>query len=87
MYLGHPAGLGSLTDPKLTANETLALASLAGGLVGTLGLYFFATGRTKEAYMIGVASGIVGAFVGAAKILRGHEHDNEPIPHMGVPQF
>ena len=86
MYV-YTGGLGSLQDPKLTENELLALASLVGGLVSALGLYLFATGRTKEAYMIGVASGVTGAFIGAAKLMHGYEHVNEPIPHMGVPEF
>lgn len=80
MYAVHPPqGLGALSP--LTTDEALALASLVGGLVGTLGLYFFATGRAREAYMIGIATGVTGAFVGAAKLLRGHPADDStPLP-------
>ena len=57
-------------EPILTEQELLALGVLLGGLASTLGVYFFATGRTREAAMIGVATGVTGAFISAARFLR-----------------
>lgn len=55
--------------PKLTVDEWLAVTAVVGGLGSALGLYLFATGREKEAYALGIAGAIGGAFVGAAKLL------------------
>ena len=63
------APLGALAFPRLTWEESLALTAVLGGLGSALGLYLFATGREKEAYALGIAGAIGGAFIGAAKLL------------------
>ena len=64
--LGY-AGLGS--TPRITMSEGIALATLLGGLTSAFGLWLLATGHQREAYAIGIAASITGAFVGAAKLL------------------
>lgn len=62
-----PRQLGALSP--LQRDEFLALGVLATGLVAATGIWLFASGRRTEAYALGVASAISGAFVGAAKVL------------------
>lgn len=67
----EPVAATSLGRIDLTQEEWLAFGALAGGLVSSLGIYFFATGRQKEAYAIGIAASVVSAVLGAARLMGG----------------
>lgn len=77
--LPPPAGLGQtplLTPairprrrPRLTYARWLALGAFAGGMVGVFTSYLAYTGRQHSAAALGIASGMVGAIVGAAQVL------------------
>lgn len=46
-----------------------AIAVVGGGLLSALSLVSFATGYTKQAYMLGIAGALTGAVLGASRIL------------------
>lgn len=64
---GDLYNLGAL--PKPNRDESMALVALAGGLAGTLTLFLYAVGKQREAAVLAITGGIIGAFVGAAKLL------------------
>lgn len=63
-------GLGRAPrKPRLTYARWLALGAFAGGLVGVGTSYLAYTGRQHSAAAFGIASGMVGAIVGALQVL------------------
>jgi hypothetical protein len=55
--------------PLLTYARWLALGAFAGGMVGVATSYLAYTGRQNAAAALGIASGMVGAVVGAVQVL------------------
>jgi hypothetical protein len=65
--LPHRRALGAL--PKPTLDDTLALVAVVGGLGGALTIWLYAVGKQREAATLAVTGAVIGAFVGAAKLL------------------
>lgn len=62
-------GRGPVPPRTRGAAHFEALAVVGSGLLSALSLVAFATGRTKEAYMLGIAGALTGAAIGASRIL------------------
>lgn len=56
-------------SPEERPRHFEAWALFAGGLTTAASLVLFATGRHREAYTLGVATALLGASVGAIRIL------------------
>ena len=59
--------------PKATALtnvEITAAVVLGAGILSAYGLYLMASGRSKQAYTLGVAGALVGGVFGAMRVLR-----------------
>lgn len=59
----------SITQTPLTRQQYRAYRTFSAGLAGAVVLVMFASGRTKEAYVLGAASALVVAIVEAAELL------------------
>ena len=75
--------LGSITTPRgvvftrasLIERRFTAVGMIVGGLTSAASLILFATGRDKAGYMLGVASALWGAALGAIRVI-GEEENN-----------
>jgi hypothetical protein len=69
----QPRGLGRLDGRLIIEEEWLALGAVLGGLSTAFGLYLFATNRETEAYTLGIAGAVTGAFIAGARYLGSSE--------------